>query len=44
MLRNDSDMETDVESPADKANATSGSEADPYDDLLITEDNDFEGF
>lgn len=44
MLWNDSDTETDVESPADKANASSGSETDPYDDLLRTEDDDFEGF
>lgn len=44
MLWNDSDTETDVESPADKTNASSGSETDPYDDLLRTEDDDFEGF
>ena len=31
MLSNNSDKETDFESPIDKANASSGSEADPYD-------------
>ena len=44
MLWNDSDKETNVESPTDKANATSGSEADPYDDLFLTEQQDFKGF
>ena len=44
MLWNDSDKETDVESPTDEANATSDSEADPYDDPFLTEQQDFEGF
>ena len=44
MLWNDSDKETEVESLIDKANATSVSEADPYDDPFLIEQEDFEGF